>query len=515
MATITIATARSLPRDIDVKINVSKAQAETLTDLTTLVFCTPDANFPQNASRLQLYSSLDAVGAAFAVSSEAYKAAASFFSQSPRPSRMAIARVFQDPVAGYLQTGMIGDDLEVWKGVVNGSFQVSIDGTMQQITNINFGTITNLEDVAAVVQTAIRGVSGASTGFTNATVKLLSNGTINIISGTTGDQSTVSLLSAIAPANGTDISGVGFLNGAMVDDAAIQEAYVVNGYTPEGLASEVNLIRQASWAADIFLYGWTFDKTFRDSQELIQTAQMLEGQKAICGITTNSPFAYDASSTSDIGYQLMTLGLTRTFVTYHDNPYYYPEVAALAIGLSVDYNGTDTTLTMKFKNLNGIPTVKVTETQLEVLNGKNVNTFTLVGNDARTYREGVESAPSWYIDERINLDNFAESLQVSVYNIFLQNKKVPYTTDGITLLQNAIIRVCNQYVRNGTFADRPMEATEAGNGVNISPAYRIVMQELSAIGTAQRASRIGPTTQIICNLSGAIHSITLNVETIS
>ena len=120
----------------------------------------------------------------------------------------------------------------------------------------------------------------------------------------------------------------------------------------------------------------------------------------------------------------------------------------------------DSTITTKFKDLNGIPTVSITQTQLEVLNGKRINTFTAVGNNARTFREGVNASPSWFIDDRINLDNFREELQVAVYNVFLQRKKVPYTANGLNLLRSAMDRICNRYVINGTFAERPVDQTE-------------------------------------------------------
>jgi len=233
------------------------------------------------------------------------------------------------------------------------------------------------------------------------------------------------------------------------------------------------------------------------------------------GLCVNSAFAHDSGSTTDIGYLCKTAGYTRTFVVYHNNPYYYPEMAILAIALSVNYSASNSTITMKFKDLYGIPTVPVTESELAVLTSKRINTFTLVGNNSRTTREGVDSNTSWFIDDRINLDNFKEELQVAVYNVFLQNNKVPYTTNGVNLIFNAEDSICRRYVLNGTFAARPIQLASNDNKVSIDPAYTISFTPLQNMTVSDRASRIGPPSTIIANLDGAVHSININVEAYS
>lgn len=512
MAGIIISDVKALSRDIDVNITVSKPQAETATDFSIICFCTPDAPFDHDGTRIRYYQSLDAVQADFAASSEAVRAATDFFSQSPRAKTLAIAKVFEEAVAGFCQGGAIADkNLTEWKAVTDGAMKLTIDGVTKEVTGISFADINAIADIAGVLQTAIRGVGGD--GFETATV-IYNNttGTIRIVSGTVGEASTVAKPQAAA--SGVDITSADYLNIAEIPGSQVQPSYCVPGYTPAGLDSELGYIKEAAYANSKFVYGWTLDRKYRDSDDAIAAAGWAEAQTAaMLGLVTNSPMAYVASSVTDVGYICQKNGYHRTYVVYHNNPFYYPEVAILAYALHVNYAGINTTITTKFKDLFGIPTVPITSSELAVLTGKRINTFTLVGNQSRTFREGVDSNASWFMDDLINLDNFREELQVAVYNVFLQNKKVPYNANGVNMLRNAMVKICDRYVKNGCLSDRELtEEEQAVTGMETEPAYIINFTDVADMSVSDRAQRIGPPAQIKLNLAGAIHSLSINVE---
>lgn len=510
MSGIVISNAGSLPRDVDVTVTISKPQIEATTDFSVVCFVTTEGDFfSPGPSRIRYYSSLAAVQADFAASSQSVRAATDFFAQAPRAKVFAIAKVFTSAQSGYLIGSTIADKtLAQWKAITAGSFKISIDGTEQSITAISFASITSIDGIATALQTKIRAVN--SGGFAQATVTMQQEGSsyrIKITSGTTGASSKVSRTSAAS--SGTYIGDVLGLESG--------DSMTFDGYVPGDLGSELQLIKEASIASGKFVYGWTLDKTYRDTANnasALAAAAWAESQDAaILGIVTNSSTAYDASSSADVGSALKAAGYRRTFAVYHDNAYYYPEVAILAYALHVDYTGINTTITTKFKDLFGIPTVPMTVAMLEVLNEKRINTFTMVGNSSRTFREGVESNESWFMDDLINLDNFREYLQVAVYNVFLQNKKVPYNQNGVNLLRNAITTVCEQFVKNGTFSERPSTPEEkADTGVDTQPAYTVQFTDIFEMSAADRARRVGPPANIIANLAGAIHSLAINVE---
>lgn len=89
--------------------------------------------------------------------------------------------------------------MSVWNAIHDGSFQVSINGALQQITGLDFHSITDLNGVASTITNALS-LTGASMNW-----QALGQSVFALASGTVGVNSAVSLLSAI-PGVGTDIS---------------------------------------------------------------------------------------------------------------------------------------------------------------------------------------------------------------------------------------------------------------------------------------------------------------------
>lgn len=497
--------AASLPRSLDVNVQVSKPQSEQTTDLSVPVFVQSSGGFDFGAGRIAYFPNYDAVAADGRVSAQGLLAARDFFAQSPRPQFLAIAQAFTASQSGYVKTGALGS-IAAFNAVTNGSFSIAIDGVTNNISALNFSTDTTLALIAARLQTAIRAI--ATGGFTAATVTV-SGSQLKITSGTTGNASQVSVLGTASPATGTDISGPTLLNGR--SGTAVTQV----GYLPTTLTNELDLIAQAATASGRFVYGWALDVSYRDTAAQLTAGAWAQARTAVMPLVSNSPTAWDPASTTDLGPVVKAAGQYRVWPIYHDRVDYYPDVAILAVMLSVDYASRDSTLTAKFKDLVGIPLAGVTTSQWLTLESKGYNTFTLTGNTARVYREGTTGSPSWFADDVVNLDNFKEELEAEVLNVFLRNGKVPYTAGGVALLRDGIERVCRRYVFNGTLAPREIADDRRVSGVRIDPAYAITFTPISQMTASDRAQRIGPPARVDLNLAGAIHSIGINVNAYS
>lgn len=497
----------ALPRSLDVSVSVSKPQAEQTTDLSVSVFVqrgtSGGAVFLHGAERLAFFSSYDALAADGRVSAEGLKAGRDFFAQPKRSRLLAVGQAFTAAQAGYLKTGAVGT-VAAFQAVTAGSFSISIDGVSRNITGLNFSTDTTLALIAARIQAALR--SGGSGGFTACTVAV-SGSQFLVTSGTTGDASSVSVLATHS--TGTDISGPGLVN------ARTGTGVTTQGYTPAGIASELDLIAQAAKCGGRFVYGWCLDAGYRDSADQTAAAAWAQARVAFMPLVSNSPLAWDSASTTDIGPVAKAAGQFRVASIYHDKADYYPDAALLAVLLSVNYAQRKSTITAKFKDLAGIPIVGLTESQWLALEAKGYNTFTLTGNTSRVFRDGDTAHPSWYIDDLINLDNFVEQLQVAEYNVFLRNGKVGYNAEGVTLLRDALTQVCERFVYNGTFSERPVLDTLTTSGVRIEPPYTVEFTPLELMTVADRAARVGPPCVISVNLTGAIHSIDIAVNAYS
>lgn len=492
----------SLPRSLDVQVTVTRPSAEITTDLSVAVFAQSGGGFDFGAGRLAFYSSFDAVNDDLRVTAEGKKAARDFFAQPRRARRMAIGQVFDTAQAGYIRSGALGS-VAAFQAVTNGSFAVAIDGVSEDITGLNFTTDTTYALIATRIQAAL-----VAAGFTGATATV-SNSQITIKSGTTGNASTVSVLAPVSPATGTDISGPGFLN------ARLGTAVVQPGYLPTGLVDELSLIAEAARCGGSFVYGWALDAAFRDTPEQVAAGQWAAARTAVMPLVSNSPLAWDPASTNDLGPEIKELGLFRAWPYYHDQADFYPDMALLALILSVNYAQRSSTITTKFKDLIGIPTVGLTETQWTTLQSKGYNSFTLTGNTSRVNREGDTPNAAWFMDDVTNLDNFVEELQVAEYNAFLRNGKIPFSVEGQTILQDAIQQVCEKYIYNGTLSERRVLDTTQVDGYRVDPAYTITPTPIELSTVSDRSDRVGPPFVIDLNLAGAIHSIAINVNAYS
>lgn len=286
----------------------------------------------------------------------------------------------------------------------------------------------------------------------------------------------------------------------------------IDGYTPGGLVSEVALIQTAARCAGRSVFSWTLDRQYRDTQAQKDFADWAEAQdQAYFSACTNSVQAYNTADTTNIGFYAHNKGYIKTSVMYHNNPQVYPDVSYAALALSVNYALENSTLTMKFKQLTGIETVPLTETQLSSLKARRINTYVSMGNSSSVVREGVQSADSWFTDSHVNLSNYKEELQVEVFNVFMRNKKVKYTSAGQDLLVSAAAKINNRYIRNGTFADREEETTDNETGYTTLPACTITPAPIYSATTSERANRVAPPIAIVAYEAGAFHSVAIDV----
>lgn len=483
-----------LPRDLDVEVVISRPQTEIATDMTLICFLTPEPDFPPNNNRVRYYSSFSALQADTTVGSQMYWAGKAFFDRDVRPLTMAVGRVFTDPVPAGLISGDV--DIAALKRVADGAFDIEVNGTAISLSGLNFSSASGLADVVGIVSSAIPAGSGISAA--------LRYGGLHIRTDVSGDGATLDY--AASPTNGTDVS-------AMLGLTDNKGAQLWQGYAPEGIAQEAEYVRVASRCNQKPPYGWVLDAVYRETQEQKNFADWAESvTPAYFSACTNSVTAYNASDTTNIGYYCSNKGYRRTSVIYHDNAQVYPDMSYAAYALATNYSLPNSAITMKFKQLDSVEPSPLTETQLATLNSRLVNCYVYIGNTSRTVREGTQTLDTWFTDTLVNLDNFREELQVEVYNVFLRNRKIPYTTAGQNLLVSAAAKICRKYTRNGVFADRDVEAPELESGFTTLPATTIEPVPVAFATTSERASRTAPPILITAYEAGAFHKVSIQVD---
>lgn len=380
--------------------------------------------------------------------------------------------------------------------VTDGALALDMNGVTLNLYGLNFatyGSSLTLNEVVQILTAAI-----GSNGLVE-----VSGQSIVISTSQQGADMTIGYASSASSI--TDLSAIL----ALTQSTAASR---IDGYTPGGLVSEVTLIQTAARCAGRSVFAWTLDRQYRDTQDQKDFADWSEAQdQAYFSACTNSVQAYNTADTTNIGFYAHNKGYIKTSVMYHNNPQVYPDVSYAALALSVNYALENSTLTMKFKQLTGIETVPLTETQLSSLKARRINTYVSMGNSSSVVREGVQSADSWFTDSHVNLSNYKEELQVEVFNVFMRNKKVKYTSAGQDLLVSAAAKINNRYIRNGTFADREEETTDNETGYTTLPACTITPSPIYSATTSERANRVAPPIAIVAYEAGAFHSVAIDV----
>lgn len=380
--------------------------------------------------------------------------------------------------------------------VTDGAMTLVMNGAMVNLYGLNFATYGNSLTLNEVVQILTAAIG--SNGLVE-----VSGQSIVISTNQKGEGVTIGYASSASSI--TDLSAIL----ALTQSTAASR---IDGYTPGGLVSEVALIQTAARCAGRSVFAWTLDRQYRDTQDQKDFADWAEAQdQAYFSACTNSVQAYNTADTTNIGFYAHNKGYIKTSVMYHNNTQVYPDVSYAALALSVNYALENSTLTMKFKQLTGIETVPLTETQLSSLKARRINTYVSMGNSSSVVREGVQSADSWFTDSHVNLSNYKEELQVEVFNVFMRNKKVKYTSAGQDLLVSAAAKINNRYIRNGTFADREEETTDNETGYTTLPACTITPAPIYSATTSERANRVAPPIAIVAYEAGAFHSVAIDV----
>lgn len=444
--------------------------------------------------RIRFYSDMDAVAEDFSSTDEEYKAAQVAFSQSPRPSEIAIGRRFSSAVAGELlgSTTAYEDTIATWAAITTGSMKISIDGVEKTLTSMDFSAVTTLSGVASVVQTKL---AAAATGST-----VTFDGTRFIVrSGTTGTSSAVSYASAHS--SGVDVSG-------MLGLTSADSGVITAGAAAETIASTLDALQNynASW------YGFHFTSEVTD-QNIKDAAAWAEARVKIYGWTRSTSGIADGGVTNDLASDLKASGYRRTFGVW-DSDDAYAAISAMARAFVVNFNMQNSTLTLKFKTLPGITPSEITESQRLALVSKNANYYTYFG-ESRMLAEGV-MADGTFFDEVHGLDWLQNAIETNVFGfIYTRVTKVSQTDKGVASLVQQVEKACQEAVNNGLSAPGVWNGSPVGEvetGDFLPRGYYVYAQPVAEQNQSDREARKAPPIQVLLKGAGAIHSCDISVE---
>jgi hypothetical protein len=183
--------------------------------------------------------------------------------------------------------------------------------------------------------------------------------------------------------------------------------------------------------------------------------------------------------------------------------------------LSVDAEGSNTTLTMNLQQLETIPAdTGITQTLVGLCATAGVDIYPSTAGYPGVYSNGANK----FADEAWNLIAFVAQLEVDGFDYLATvGTKVAQTEPGVSGLKNAYKQACQQFVNNGYIApgawtSAQIIGVQADLISNIAQyGYYIYSQPVNQQSPAARGLRQAPAISIAIKEAGAIHSSIVNV----
>lgn len=179
-------------------------------------------------------------------------------------------------------------------------------------------------------------------------------------------------------------------------------------------------------------------------------------------------------------------------------------------GLSVNFSGSNTTITMHLKDLTGIqPDPSMDQTLLTLCQAAGADVYVSLQGVPKVFCSGANH----FFDQVYNLAWFVGALQVAGFNFLAQSStKIPQTENGMSALKDAYRQVCKQAVTNlysapGTWNSPNTFGNLENFYLNISQqGYYIYSAPIGQQSPTARAARVAPLIQIALKEAGSIHS---------
>jgi hypothetical protein len=284
--------------------------------------------------------------------------------------------------------------------------------------------------------------------------------------------------------------------------------------TAETLAAAVNAcLEYTNW------YGLAVaDDADLVDGDVISVAAAIEASSLshIFAVTTGDAMTLSATSSADLAAKLKAASYSRTFVQYSTSSK-YAALSAFGRAFTVDFTGSNTTITLKFKTEPGVTYETLTLSQAAAVDGKNANVYVYYANDTAILQQGV-MANGDFFDERQGLDWLQNYVQTNLYNLlYTSTTKIPQTDAGVTRLLTNVEASMDQSVTNGLVAPGVWNGGDIGQlaaGDTLTKGYYVYAAPIADQAQSDREARKAPLIQVACKLAGAVHYADVQINVV-
>ncbi|MGL5015969.1 MAG: DUF3383 family protein [Bacteroidales bacterium] len=458
---------------VDVSLSLSPV-AKALASFGKLAFVTKEVPQVQD-QRVYAYGDAPAVAADWGAESEVAKAANAFYGNGGKDFMVIKAQAVSS--AAKLR-GVLASSVSLIAAVDAGGMTISVNGNVQFLTDLDFTLVQDHADVAEIINEALQG----------ATVTVQ------------GDSYIIT----------SDLEGQGSEVGFAIDTA--QELATLLGLTQlAGAQKEVALVPETPVMAlvdaediDASFYGVVIHKDWRDSQDAEAVADYAQARRKIFFNTSNNPQVLVAGATEHILAKLKAKSMGRTLSHYSSKPEEYPSAAVAGRAFQVNFEGTNTTITLNLKVMAGVTVENLKTSQHNALVACNGNAVVDIAG-MYVYSDSRMGDAQWF-DAVHGTDWLQNRIETGVFNrLYATTTKVPYTDTGVSLILAEVEQALRQGVTNGLLA--------AGNntaGEFLPLGYKITYIPTSQVAAADKSNRIYRGISFEAVGAGAMHKVVIS-----
>lgn len=394
--------------------------------------------------RVRTYSSLGEVLEDFpSTSGPEYRAAAAIFSQSPHPEQIKIGRSALPPTQKYTLTPVVRN---------SHTYSLTLSGDGATTTTVTFAS-----DASATAAEIVTGLIAAVNAVVGKNFTASGTTTLVITANAAGEWFSV---------EATDVADWTTTGQDHVDP---------------GVATDLAAIalEDSDWYA--------LHTGYNSKAYVGAAAAWIETQKKIYVFDTNdvSCISVAVGSADDVLEDIFDLAYARTMGAYHPSPAAMMSAAWMGRVLPIDPGG----VTWKFKTLAGVDVVSLTGTHRSNLLARKANSYQRVSGVNITW-EGT-SADGDFLDVRRDLDWLDDDMSAAVFGALAGADKIPYTDDGIAIIEAEVRGSLDRAVSRGIIAE----------------GYVVTVPRAANVSSADKAARILPDVRFSATLAGSIHKV--------
>jgi len=444
----------SITRYIDITSGVGAGAVVPTRDLVGRLFTANSFVPPQSFIS---FDSAAAVGSYFGTTTEEYYRAVFYFSFISKTQTQAgsiqYARWVNSAVAPMIFAADKTNSVYTnWTSITDGALILTMGTFMFTLSSLDFSGVTDVSDVATIVEDAIQAQTGGGALWTAATVTFDSDtGGFDLVGGATG----VAAISVAPPLSGTDITGAGLL-----------------GWRPESINTNGNITPGAIWSigSDVESITTTLTNSNALSNNfgsfLFLTNLALSNNQIVeaanWNYTLNNLYLYTVgtigTNTGDLHTALANIGGVGITLSPALTPLQYPEMCPMIIEACTDYLSINSVQNYEFQIF---PTLTPSVTTDAAANGYDAIGVNYYGQTQEAgvqiafYQTGTLQGPptsplamNTYVNE-IWLKDAATS---AIMTLLLAQTQVPANSQGRLMILGSLQSVVTQALNNGTIS---------------------------------------------------------------